>query len=291
MWFQFMDMIKNKKKQQLFLLLILMFFLSLNIWFLDKALEKQILEKGFVVRVIDGDTIELKSGEKVRLLGINTPEKSEKYFKESKELLEEFILNKNITMEKDDENTDRYGRKLRYIYVSKENNQNKQIFVNLMLLGEGLAHTYMIEKSRFNKEIKYKNKFLNAEKKAIEEEKGIWKYSNKKYVLDNCIKIKEFHNIEENNMPVNEYIIFENTCNYDINMNDWTIKDEATHIYKFKDFVLKYNSYFKLITGKCENTGRQLCWNQKNTVWNDDIESVFLRNNYGELVLFFTIKP
>ena len=48
-----------------------MFFLSLNIWFLDKTLTNNRLEYGYVSKVIDGDTGELDTGDRVRLDSIN----------------------------------------------------------------------------------------------------------------------------------------------------------------------------------------------------------------------------
>ena len=67
-----------------------------------------------VKRVVDGDTFELKDGEKVRLLGIDAPDEHECYFEESKEALRKLIEGKKIELRKDTTEADDYGRLLRY---------------------------------------------------------------------------------------------------------------------------------------------------------------------------------
>src|SRR3989344_4938496 len=52
-----------------------------------------------VTRVIDGDTLELSTGEKVRLLGINTPEKGSTNYLEAKKFTENLVLNKTVRKE------------------------------------------------------------------------------------------------------------------------------------------------------------------------------------------------
>jgi len=49
------------------------------------------ITSAIVPRIIDGDTIELQNGERVRLLGINTPEKGQPYYEEATNRLQELI--------------------------------------------------------------------------------------------------------------------------------------------------------------------------------------------------------
>ena len=66
------------------------------------------LELSQVSKVIDGDTITLENGEKVRLIGIDTPERGQCYYKEAKLRLTELVLNKKVELEKDITNRDKY---------------------------------------------------------------------------------------------------------------------------------------------------------------------------------------
>ncbi|MBI2673652.1 thermonuclease family protein [Candidatus Woesearchaeota archaeon] len=117
-------------------------------------------------RVIDGDTFVIDSGEKIRLIGMNTPERNEYYYIEAKERLEALILNKTIYLEKDKKNKDKYGRLLRYAYTDDS-------FVNFELVKEGYARSYLIEPND-----RYINKIKETEIEAKNKKIGIWNFSN-----------------------------------------------------------------------------------------------------------------
>lgn len=122
-----------------------------------------------VKRVIDGDTIELSTGEKVRYIGVNTPELSNR-----KKLIDCFaqeaaIVNKNLVegkmvkLEKDVSNVDKYGRLLRYVYIDT-------IFVNDYLVRKGFAQV-----ATYPPDVKYQKLFLASQKVARKEKIGLWK--------------------------------------------------------------------------------------------------------------------
>ena len=67
----------------------------------------------YVVDVIDGDTIEIEGEIRVRLLGIDAPEKDECYYSSSKQVLDNLIGKQKIKLEKDIADKDRYDRLLR----------------------------------------------------------------------------------------------------------------------------------------------------------------------------------
>ena len=93
------------------------------------------------------------------MLGIDADERGYDCYKEAKERLEELILNKEVRLEKDRRDKDRYDRYLRYIFIEEEN-------INLKLVEEGLAI------ARFYEDKKYKKEILDAEKKARVNKKG-----------------------------------------------------------------------------------------------------------------------
>jgi len=73
---------KSKQKQIVLLVFFIVLLFIINYSFLDKSLENFLTDYKFsnVKRVIDGDTIVLEDNIHVRLLGINSPEKNEKYY-------------------------------------------------------------------------------------------------------------------------------------------------------------------------------------------------------------------
>lgn len=76
-----------------------------------------------VVRVIDGDTIEIEGGDRVRYIGIDTPETVDPrkpvqcYGQEASNKNKELVEGKTVELEKDVSETDKYGRLLRYVWL------------------------------------------------------------------------------------------------------------------------------------------------------------------------------
>jgi micrococcal nuclease len=124
-----------------------------------------------VTRVIDGDTFETESGDKVRLIGINAPEISDLFGQESKQYLLGLIENKIIELQTDNSTNDRdvYQRLLRYVILDG-------IDINKKMVSDGFAFTYL--KYHFSRE----NDYQQAQNQARETNKGIWG-SNKKETL------------------------------------------------------------------------------------------------------------
>ncbi len=160
-----------------------------------------------IIRIIDGDTIETTYG-RVRLLGINTPESNQPYYKQAKNYLEQYN-NKNITIKTNQQ--DQYNRHLAYVFY------NNQI-LNKKLIEQGLAHTYFYEKDEYYNELK------QAEKQAQNNQLGIWKPSNN----SNCIELINLKYKEQKRCTNKEQLTLLNNCNK-LNI---IIKDQATHIYK-----------------------------------------------------------
>ena len=115
-----------------------------------------------VSRVIDGDTIQLNNGERVRLICIDAQETGEPGFEVAKDYLTNLILNKSIHLEKDVSETDRYGRLLRYVYLD-------DIFVNGDLVKKGYARAY-----RYPPDTKLCDEIEELETQAKNQKIGIW---------------------------------------------------------------------------------------------------------------------
>jgi micrococcal nuclease len=124
-----------------------------------------------VTSIVDGDTFRIEGGEKVRILGIDTPERDECYFGEAREFLHKLIDNKYVRLDKDIEDRDKYGRLLRYVFIEKENQDNE--LVNETLVREGYAFDYYISPNK-----RYKDLFVSAREEAKRENRGLWAECN-----------------------------------------------------------------------------------------------------------------
>lgn len=125
-------------------------------------------EKARVTKVIDGDTIELSDKRKVRYIGINSFEMNDKrpetlcLAEKASEANRKLVENKEVEMEKDVSETDKYGRFLRYIWIDG-------LMVNEELVKNGWA-----EVSSFPPDIKYQERFRLEQIKAELNHLGIW---------------------------------------------------------------------------------------------------------------------
>jgi micrococcal nuclease len=118
-----------------------------------------------VLRVIDGDTIVIDGGQKVRYIGMNTPEveTNDCFANEATKANKDLVLGKEIHLEKGISETDKYGRLLRYVYVGEQ-------FVNDELVKNGFAKVETVQPN-----VKYKDEFISSQNYARENKLGLWK--------------------------------------------------------------------------------------------------------------------
>jgi len=121
-----------------------------------------------VINVIDGDTIKIEGDRVVRYIGIDTPETVHPskpvqcYGKEASDKNKELVAGKEVKLEKDVSETDKYGRLLRYVWLG-------DTLVNEYLVREGYAQS-----SSYPPDVKYQDRFVEAQRQAREEKKGLW---------------------------------------------------------------------------------------------------------------------
>jgi len=136
----------------------------------NKCSQKQICIAK-VTNIVDGDTIDLSTGERVRYIGVDTPETKHPtkaiqcFGKEASEENKKLVLDREVRLEKDVSDKDKYGRLLRYIYIPSEND----FFVNDYLARQGFAHA-----ATFPPDVKFSKQFVEAEKEARENGRGLW---------------------------------------------------------------------------------------------------------------------
>ncbi len=120
------------------------------------------LETSIITEVVDGDTVVLSSGERMRLIGIDSPESSEAGFGEARAKLTSLVLNKEVRLERDTSDRDRYGRLLRYLWIG-------DTFINLEMVRSGWARAY-----RYPPDTRYADQLSKAEEQARARELGLW---------------------------------------------------------------------------------------------------------------------
>ncbi len=132
------------------------------------------LETVRILRVIDGDTVVTHSGDRIRYIGVDTPETRhprrpvECLGAEAKELNRKLVEGKVVILETDVSETDRYGRSLRYVFLPNARGR-PAFFVNAELAALGLARAKF-----YPPDVSRKNRIREAERSARLAGKGIW---------------------------------------------------------------------------------------------------------------------
>jgi micrococcal nuclease len=128
--------------------------------------------EGAVVRIVDGDTIHVRIGtsvEKVRYIGVNTPELhhptrgEEPGGREAAELNRQLVAGKRVRLELDVQERDRYGRLLAYVWVG-------DLMVNAELVRRGYAQVMTVPPN-----VRYQQLLLKLQRDARQAGRGLWR--------------------------------------------------------------------------------------------------------------------
>lgn len=125
------------------------------------------LTEAVVARVVDGDTIELSDGTKIRYLMVNTPEttggKNECYGSNAVTFNTDLVLNKTVTLRYDVDCEDMYGRTLAYVSVGGQE-------VNTLLVERGFACVLHIPPNGDDRA----KEFSELQAAAKQAKRGLW---------------------------------------------------------------------------------------------------------------------
>ncbi|HBT46706.1 MAG TPA: nuclease [Peptococcaceae bacterium] len=138
------------------------------------------LQPARVTRVVDGDTIDviLAGGreERVRLIGVNAPEsrgKVEPYGKEASAYAEKRLQGRNVYLEMDVGERDKYGRLLAYVWLEPPQAASEEEIRAKMFNAELLLHGYA-QVMTVPPNVKYSSLFVELEREARNEGRGLW---------------------------------------------------------------------------------------------------------------------
>jgi micrococcal nuclease len=128
--------------------------------------------EGVVVRVVDGDTVHVRIGdriEKVRYIGVNTPEVHhpsrgvEPGGPEAHAVNRRLVEGRTVRLELDAQARDRYGRLLAYVWVG-------DTMVNAELVRLGYAQVMTVPPN-----VRHQALFLKLQRDAREARRGLWR--------------------------------------------------------------------------------------------------------------------
>lgn len=118
-----------------------------------------------VSRIIDGDTLELTTGQSVRLYGISCPDYGDPFYEKAADFTTQFTENQTVSLEYEQGyESDKFDRLLAYVIAKGQN-------LNIELARNGLAEVVIYEKRRA---LIYQDELLEAQSYAKENKLGIW---------------------------------------------------------------------------------------------------------------------
>jgi hypothetical protein len=220
--------------------------------------------------VIDGDTIQLEDGRKVRYAGINTPEQGEPYFQDAMRANNRLVGGKEIRLEFGRRRKEKHGRELAYVFVGST-------FVQADLVKDGWAIV-----TRTQPLPRYRSVLVDRQQEARAAGRGIWaKGEHRDRLIVMQIHVRE----AGRQNPNDEYVAFKNVGGARLDLTGWSISDEANQSYLVPQFTLGPGKTVTLYTGLGKNAADALYWGRRKTVWNRDGDTVFVKDATGHYVL------
>ncbi|MCX6092194.1 MAG: thermonuclease family protein [Candidatus Bipolaricaulota bacterium] len=119
-----------------------------------------------VLKIVDGDTVDIRGSTRVRYLNIDTPEIGQPYADEATSLNKSLVQFKNVRLELDVKERDAYSRLLAYVYVETDTGW---VMANLEIVRAGLARLLIIPPNG-----KYRAEFEAAQLDAMIHRRGLW---------------------------------------------------------------------------------------------------------------------
>lgn len=227
------------------------------------------LESARVEKVIDGDTIDLDDGTRIRLIGINTPELEQPYYEEATQFTRSLLEGREVGLEFDIEQTDQFDRTLAYVWVGDQ-------LANYAIVRAGWANGLSIQPN-----VKYEVYLEQAQEKAAAEGAGIWQRSQAALAIDFVQYDPPGPDEEKMN---EEYVRLYNNGTVEINIVGFTVGDDSRNTYTFKDLMVPPNGRITLHTGCGVDTSSQIYWCSESPVWSNAGDTVYVYDPTGLLV-------
>lgn len=236
-------------------------------------------ESAVVEHVFDGDSLLVSIGGtevEVRLLGVNAPEGSECHGDAARHTLEQLVASGDVTLVSDGDNSDQYGRLLRYLYVDGLN-------VNLALLANGDALVLQGDHAA-------NDDFARVSDDAFAASLGMW-------APDACgateapdtVAIVDYRynpSGRDEEAMNDEWVAIGNGGSQTVSMSGWVLRDESTqNRFIFPNgFALAPAAEVLVRTGCGQDGPADLYWCANDPVWSNGGDTMILQRQDGTVV-------
>lgn len=233
---------------------------------------------GDVLEVLDGDSlvVRLPSGEeRVRLIGVNAPERDECYGDEAADTLRTLVAGRRVQLVTDVEPRDQYERLLAYVYVGRR------------LVNEHLARSGTVLARRYEPNTAFQERLETAAAAARAEQLGLWSRCISSRFAE--IVIGEVHadppGADQEDLN-GEWIILRNASAFPVGLGGWMVRDESSlHRFRFPPgAVLDTHGELIVFSGCGDDQPGRLYWCAIGPVWDNSGDTAFLLDADGLMV-------
>lgn len=251
--------------------------------------EEQVIAS--VVSVTDGDTmvVQIEGTEsRVRLLGINAPEREECWGPESAVQLSLLIDGQSVFLVSGEEDTDEFGRLLRYVYLD---DTDGPIFVNAVMMANGNAvgltngHEHersfkALERSAFQSGVGMWGTFVCGDAEGTSADRPVVRISEVEYNPPG----------PDNERLDEEFVTIVNEGYGRVSLSGWVIRDESSrHRLIFPpDTVLAPGESITVVTGCSGGPLDAVHWCSDGAVWSNQGDTVIVSDTLGNAVIWFS---
>lgn len=250
--------------------------------------EEQIF--GTVVEVIDGDTVTVRidgTPHDVRLLGINAPERDECWGPEARAYLARMISDHELLLVQGEEDTDQFGRILRYIFL-EEPSGTEFVNADLVASGHALGMTNGHE---------YEENFKALEASAFHSGSGMWgtlvcgdaEGSQADRPVIRVTEIQFDPSGPDNEHLDEEYVTIVNEGYGRVRLSGWVLRDESSSN-RFTlppDLVLSPGESVTVVTGCSDGPPGAIHWCSDTAIWSNGGDTVILSDTLGNAVIHY----
>jgi micrococcal nuclease len=236
----------------------------------------------FVVHVDDGDSLLVEINgreERVRLIGVNAPEHGECLGDVARQTLTHYIEGTTVTLESDAEDTDQFGRLLRYVWLDG------------LLLNEFMAEEGLVVARGYEPNLTRQSDLDAAQQRAQDASAGMWAQNSCGTTDSADIGILAIQSNppgpDEDDLN-GEFVIFENQGSSDLDLSGYVLRDDSSgNRYTIPDgFVVPGSGRFVVFVGCGTDTAVELFWCNDGPVWSNSGDEVFLTDPNGNIVVY-----
>lgn len=234
-------------------------------------------DQAVVVDVIDGDTIDVRLNgrvERVRYVGIDTPERGDPFYDEATAANRDLVAGRTVILVRDVSETDRFGRLLRYVYLEDGT------LVNGELLRQGWALLFTLPP-----DVGLADDFLALQEAARADGRGLWAGAAEAAEGERVIIADIFYDGFVELVESDEYALLENVSDRPVDLAGWRLAAGSnSQSFTFPAYTMQPGATCRVYTNEIHPESCGFSFGLDEAIWRNGGECGTLFDAAGVLV-------